>query len=135
MWGWAPKARGPTYDWACLRVIESRNDLPGPEIWLLARRTLSPPHALTYYLSCAPSTIGLHRLAQVASTRYTVEQCIEEAKGQTGFDRYAVRTWPSWFRHITLTLLAHAWLADRRSPSAGGGDGVGAGGKKQPWQR
>jgi SRSO17 transposase len=55
----------------------------------------------------------------VASTRYTVEQCIAEANGETGFDRYEVRTWPSWYRHITLTMLAHAWLADRRSQAAG----------------
>lgn len=77
-------------------MLERRDDLPGPEVWLLARRALSPPHDTTYYLSCAPGTVGLHRLAQVASTRYTVEQGSEEAKGQTGFDRYAVRTWPSW---------------------------------------
>lgn len=109
------------YDWACLRVVESRDDLPGPEGWLLARRSVSQPDEIAYYLSCAPRTIPLHRLAQVASTRYSVEQCIEEAKGQTGFDRYEVRTWPSWYRHITLTMLAHAWLADRRQQAEPGG--------------
>jgi hypothetical protein len=59
----------------------------------------------------------------VASTRYIVEQGIEEAKGATGFDRYEVRTWPSWYRHLTLTMLAHAWLAERRPPAMGGGSG------------
>jgi SRSO17 transposase len=113
-------------DWACLRVIESRDDLPGPEVWLLARRSVSQPDELTYYLSCAPHTVALRRLAQVASSRYTVEQCIEEAKGETGFDRYEVRTWPSWYRHITLTMLAHAWLADRRQ-QAGPGEKSSAG--------
>jgi SRSO17 transposase len=48
---------------------------------------------------------------QVASTRYTVEQCIEEAKGETGLDQYEVRFWHSWYRHITLSMMAHAWLA------------------------
>src|SRR5262249_13201705 len=104
--------------WTRLRVIASRDDLPGPQIWLLARRALSPPHEIAYYLASAPHTVPLQQLAQVASTRYTVEQCIEEAKGEAGFDRYEVRTWPSWYRHITLTMLAHAWLADRRSRSA-----------------
>ena len=42
------------------------------------------------------------KLAQVASTRYTVEQCIEDAKGETGLDDYEVRYWHSWHRHITL---------------------------------
>jgi SRSO17 transposase len=108
------------YDWTCLRVIESRDDLPGPAVWLLARRSVSQPDELAYYLASPPRTVPLRRLAQVASTRYTVEQCIEEAKGETGFDRYEVRTWPSWYRHITLTMLAHAWLADRRQQATPG---------------
>jgi SRSO17 transposase len=102
-------------DWACLRVVESRDDLPGPEVWLVARRSVSQPDELAYYLASPPPTVRLRRLAQVASTRYTVEQCSEEAKGGTGFDRSEVRTWPSWYQHITLSLLAHAWLAERRS--------------------
>jgi SRSO17 transposase len=50
----------------------------------------------------------------VASTRYTVEQCIEEAKGETGLDEYEVRHWHSWHRHITLSMMAYAWLASVR---------------------
>ncbi len=48
------------------------------------------------------------------STRYTIEQCIEEAKGETGLDQYEVRYWHSWHRHITLSMMAHAWLASIR---------------------
>jgi SRSO17 transposase len=115
-------AKGPrVYDWVRLRVVESRDDLPGPEVWLLARRAVSQPEEIAYYLANAPKTRSLRQLAYVASTRYTVEQCIEEAKGETGFDRYEVRTWASWYRHITLTMLAHAWLADRRQPAGSGG--------------
>ena len=59
----------------------------------------------------------------MASARCIVEQCIEEAKGETGFDRYEVQTWSSWYRHITLTMLAHAWLVERRSqPAASSGE-------------
>src|SRR5262249_23007984 len=113
-------AKGPRlYDWARVRVIESRDDLPAAEVWLLARRSVSQPEEVAYYLALAPDLLPLQQLAQVASTRYTVEQCIEEAKGETGFDHYAVRLWPSWYRHITLTMLAHAWLADQRQSEAG----------------
>ncbi|HEV2459403.1 MAG TPA: IS701 family transposase [Ktedonobacterales bacterium] len=106
-------ARG--YAWTRLRVLERRDDLPGPEIGLLARRAVSPPNEIAYSLASAPHTVPLRHLAQVASTRYTLAQCSEAAKGEAGFDRYAVRTWPRWYRHITLTMLAHAWLAERRS--------------------
>jgi SRSO17 transposase len=103
-----------TYDWACQRVVESRDGLPGPEAWLVARRSLSDPTEIAYYLSNAPVDTPLLQLAQVASTRYTVEQCIEEAKGETGLDEYEVRYWQSWHRHITLSMMAHTWLASVR---------------------
>ena len=102
------------YDWACRRVVEKCDGLPGRDAWLLARRSLSDPTDIAYYLSNAPADTLLLKLAQVASTRYTVEQCIEEAKGETGLDEYEVRHWHSWHRHITLSMMAHAWLASVR---------------------
>jgi len=103
-----------TYEWACQRLVESRDQLPGPDAWLIARRSLSDPTEIAYYLSNAPADAPLAKLARVASTRYTVEQCIEEAKGGTGLDDYEVRYWHSWYRHITLSMMAHAWLASVR---------------------
>jgi SRSO17 transposase len=116
--------KGPrTYDWARARVVESRKALPGPDAWLLARRSTSDPTDIAYYLSNAPLKTSLLTLAQIASTRYTVEQCIEESKGETGLDEYEVRHWPSWYRHITLSMMAHAWLTVTRY-KAGGKNGV-----------
>jgi SRSO17 transposase len=107
--------KGPlTYDWACQRVVESRDQRPGAEGWLVARRAVAKPGELAYYLSNAPAATLLLKLAQVASTRYTIEQCIEEAKGETGLDGYEVRYWHSWHRHITLSMMAHTWLASIR---------------------
>ena len=103
-----------TYSWARVRVVESRDQLPGPDVWLLARRSPSTPDKLAYYLASAPPKTSLETMVRVASTRYTVEQCIEEAKGETGLDEYEVRFWHSWYRHITLSMMAHAWLASIR---------------------
>src|SRR2546423_1498533 len=100
-----------TYHWARVRVVESRDQLPGPDVWLLARRSPSTPDKLAYYLAYAPPKTGLETLVRVASSRYTVEQCIEEAKGEAGLDEYEVRFWHSWYRHITLSMMANAWLA------------------------
>jgi SRSO17 transposase len=108
--------KGPRiYDWAAQRIVESRDALPGPDAWLLARRSLTQPEEIAYYLANAPSDTPLLKLAQIASTRFTVEQCIEEAKGETGLDGYEVRYWHSWYRHITLAMMAHAWLAALRT--------------------
>jgi SRSO17 transposase len=104
--------KGPiTYHWAQTRVVESRDRLPGPEVWLLARRSLTDPTQLAYYLAYVPPRTSFQTKVRIASSRYTVEQCIEEAKGETGLDEYEVRFWHSWYRHITLSMMAHAWLA------------------------
>ncbi len=103
--------KGPrTYDWARGRVSDRREGQPGREVWLLARRALSLAHA--------PADTPLATLARVAATRYTVEQCLEEAKGEAGLDQYEVRRWHSWHRHITLALMAHTWLAAVRAEAA-----------------
>jgi SRSO17 transposase len=50
----------------------------------------------------------------VASARWSIETTIEEGKGEAGLDEYEVRYWHSWHRHITLSMMAHAWLASTR---------------------
>jgi SRSO17 transposase len=108
--------KGPrVYDWARSRVVERRDKLPGAEVWLLARRSVSEPHELAYYLCLAPRQETLRRLAEVASARFTIEQCFEEGKGEAGLDQYEVRQWASWHRHITLAMMALAWLASLRA--------------------
>jgi SRSO17 transposase len=108
-------AKGPRrYDWAAQRVVASRGGLPGPELWLLARRSLAHPEECAYYLSHAPADTALATLAQVAGTRWTVEQWFAEAKGEVGLDHYEVRTWRAWHRHVTLAMLAQTFLAWQR---------------------
>ncbi len=49
-------------------------------------------------------------LVRVAGRRWTIEECFEEANGEVGLDQYEVRRWDGWYRHITLAMLAHAYL-------------------------
>jgi SRSO17 transposase len=46
------------------------------------------------------------------------EESFESAKGQVGLDQYEVRRWVGWYRHITLEMLAHAFLAVTRYHAA-----------------
>ena len=111
----AAGTKGPRmYDWAAARVVASRDQWPGPPLWLLARRALTDPTDIAYYLAHAPADTPLLTLAQVAAARGPVEQCLEEAKGEAGLDHDEVRQWPSWYRHITLAMLAHGFLAWQR---------------------
>ena len=107
--------KGPrVYDWACERVVETRRGKPGPQAWLLTRRSVAKPQEIAYYLSNAPQDTTLQQLAEIAASRYRIEQCFREAKGETGLDHYEVRHWHSWHRHITLSMMAHAWLSSVR---------------------
>lgn len=99
------------YDWTTVQVRESRNGKSGPKGWVLIRRSITNPEEIAYYLSNASSKIGLETLVQVATQRFEIELCFEEAKGETGLDHYEVRHWHGWYRHITMSMMAHAWLA------------------------
>jgi SRSO17 transposase len=125
--------KGPrTYDWTCVRVVESRDKLPGPESWLLARRSITDPTDIAYYLSSAPQSTPLRTMAEVAAARWSIETTIEEGKGETGLDEYEVRYWHSWHRHITLSMMAHAWLASIRQAEGKKPAGPGTGRVEHP---
>lgn len=113
--------KGPIeYDWAMTRIVECVDSLPGRDAWLLARRSISKPSEVAYYLSNAAAGTSLETLAHIASSRFKIEQCFEEAKGETGLDHYEVRYYHSWYRHITLSMMAHAWLAAGGAPPSRG---------------
>jgi SRSO17 transposase len=112
-------AKGPrVYDWAWGAIRESAVQ-DGWVEWWVARRSLSDPTEIAYYLACAPAATTLPTLVQVAGTRWAVEESLETAKGEVGLDQYEVRKWTGWYRHITLALLAHAFLTVTRAQAVG----------------
>jgi SRSO17 transposase len=78
--------------------------------WLLARRSLDDPTDIAYFTVFAPHTTPLESVVQVAGSRWAIEVGFKTAKGEVGLDQYEVRSWRGWYRHITLALLAHAFL-------------------------
>jgi len=103
-------SKGPRlYDW--LRLPLNPPIQEGFERWLLVRRSIEDPEELTAYTVFAPEGTTLGTLARVAGSRWRVEIGFEEAKGEVGLSHYEVRSWHGWYRHITLALLAHAFLA------------------------
>ena len=112
-------AKGPRlHDWA---YTPYRGGAPaGWEKGLLVRRKLDEPDELAFYLTLAPEGTDLATLVRVAGTRWTIESCFEAAKGEVGLDEYEVRSWTGWHRHVTLAMLAHAYLAVVRAAAVGG---------------
>ncbi len=112
--GWArlsagDGAKGPRwYDWIRLPLIAPLG--AGWERWVLLRRSVADPDALTAYVCFAPAGSTLAELVRVAGSRWTVEICFEAAKQEVGLAQYEVRSWTGWHRHVTLACLAHAFL-------------------------
>ncbi len=90
-----------------------RDRLPGPEGWLVVRRTLPTAEeapVYKYYLSNAPADTPLPTLVRVSGLRWPIESCFTEGKGELGLDHYELRSWRGWHHHMTLVILAHFFL-------------------------
>jgi len=107
-------SKGPRlYDWLRLPLNPPMQE--GFQRWLLVRRSIEDPEEISAYtVFCAEGT-PLEALAKVAGSRWRVEIGFEEAKGEVGLAHYEVRSWDGWYRHITLSLFAHAFLASIRA--------------------
>jgi SRSO17 transposase len=113
-------AKGPRlYDWTRVAIRPLAD--PNRGYWVLARRRVADPTDLAYYVCFGPATATLADLVRVAGTRWAIEEGIEAAKGEVGLDQYEVRRWDGWYRHVTLCLLAHAFLAAARAGTNAGG--------------
>ncbi len=101
-------AKGPRrYDWAALKLGTPTEK--GLVRRLLVRRNIqTQEHA--YYLCAAPKKATTRGLAIAAGRRWAIETCFEAGKQETGLDEYEVRSWDGWYRHITLSMFALAFL-------------------------
>ncbi|MEU5646185.1 hypothetical protein AB0H26_42395 [Streptomyces milbemycinicus] len=108
-------ANGPrVYHWVAAKlppIEEFDGDRPIHNRWVLARRSLARSEEIAYHLAYAPLDVTVADLVRVAGSRWAIEECFRAAKNECGLDQYAVRRYPGWYRHITLAMLAHAFLA------------------------
>jgi SRSO17 transposase len=95
-------SKGPRwYDWAWASAHQNGHSL-------LIRR--SSAGELAFYRCWSPAPVPLATLVHVAGMRWTVEESFQASKSQVGLDHYQVRSWTGWHRHITLAMLALAFL-------------------------
>ena len=103
------------YDWVLLPVVPSgaRGKARGHHALLIRRHPTSGERA--YYLIFSPRPIRRDAVVSAAGRRWAIEQGFEESKQEVGLDEYEVRTYDAWYRFMTLTLYAHAFLAAMRA--------------------
>ena len=92
------------YDWLLIN--------PGADDrQLLVRRSISKPTELAYYIVHSSTPVPVAELVRVAGSRWGIEETFQFSKNETGLDHYQVRKYHAWYRHITLSMLAAAFLA------------------------
>lgn len=110
-------AKGLRFDAWALKPLVAPGD-PGWGRWLLVRRSLCAPTELAYYVVFGPVGTPMPGMVRVAGSRWAIEESFETATGEVGLDYDEVRRWTGWYRHLTLALLAHAYLTVTRAHAA-----------------
>jgi SRSO17 transposase len=90
------------YDWLLLDPGVERHPL-------LVRRSIGSGE-LAYYIVHTGHSVPVAELVRVVGTRWGVEETFQFGKNETGLDHYQVRRYDAWYRHITLSMLAAAFL-------------------------
>lgn len=100
------------YDWALIGTED-----PGRQY--MVRRSAGGSE-LAYFHCYNPRRAGFGELVRAAGMRWPVEESFEAAKGEAGLDHYQVRLYRAWYRHITMSMLALAFLTAIRKKSKKG---------------
>lgn len=104
------------YEWAAGRFgVPIEHERGTLQHWLLVRRSMTDPQDRAYYFCAAPPQATPQDLAIAAGQRWAIETCFQTAKQEAGLDEYEVRSWIGWYRHITFSMLALAFLTAVRA--------------------
>lgn len=79
---------------------------------------------LAFYHCYNPRHEGFGELVRAAGSRWPVEECFGAGKNEAGLDNYQVRLYHAWYRHITMSMLALAFLAVIRGNAKKGTSGL-----------
>jgi hypothetical protein len=85
--------------------------LPNRRYHLLVARNVLDPPTIKYFISNAPPETSVETLLLVAFSRWHVERCFEDEKGEIGLDHYEGRKYPGLKRHLIISAVSHLFLA------------------------
>jgi SRSO17 transposase len=98
--------------------------LPGEELHLIVARDVLNPSELKFFVSNAPARTPVQRLLLVAFSRWKVERCFEDQKGEIGLDQYEGRRYRGLKRHLILSSVSSLFLSRVREEFGGGKSGA-----------
>lgn len=104
--------KGPRlFDWAIVPLMHQAT-VDGRH-FLLIRRCLDNPDTKAFFLVFAPPAATLEQIVEALGNRWHIEEDLQASK-DLGLDHYEVRCFIGWYRHVTLVMLAYAFLVSVR---------------------
>jgi SRSO17 transposase len=95
-----------------LILVKDEQGLPADKPYhLLVARNVLQPDELKYFVSNAPADAEVQTLLLVAFSRWRIERCFEDQKGEVGLDHYEGRRYPGLKRHLILSAVSFLFLA------------------------
>jgi hypothetical protein len=101
--------------------------LPGEPRHLVVARDVLNPDEMKFFVSDAPEATSIQVMLLVAFSRWRVERCFEDQKGEIGLDQYEGRRYRGLKRHLILSCVSYLFLSRVRQEFGGekpGADGV-----------
>lgn len=105
--------KGPMV-WECKHVLfypKDENGLPGQPLHLIVARDVLNPDELKFFVSNAPPETALDTMLLVAFSRWRIERCFEDQKGEVGLDHFEGRRYLGLKRHLTISAVSYLFLA------------------------
>lgn len=106
---------------------KDENGLPAEPLHLIVARDVLHPEVVKFFVSNAPPETSIQTLLLVAFSRWRIERCFEDQKGEIGLDHYEGRRYLGLKRHLALSAVSYLFLAQIRQEQAekkSGVDGV-----------
>lgn len=105
-------------------VVKGQDGLPGPTYHLIVARNAANPTEVKYFISNAPPETPVATMLRVAFSRWRIERCYEDQKGEVGLTHYEGRRYVGLKRHLILSCVSYLFLSRVRESLRGEKPGV-----------
>lgn len=91
--------------------LQGPDGLPGRRWHLVVARNVLDPTETKFFVSNASPDMSVGTILLAAFSRWRVERCFEDGKGEVGLDHYEGRRYPGLKRHLILSAISYLFLA------------------------
>jgi SRSO17 transposase len=98
---------------------KDENGMPGAPLHLIVARDVLNPTEMKFFVSNATRDTPVQKMLLVGFSRWRVERCFEDQKGEVGLDQYEGRRYQGLKRHLILSAVSYLFLARTRQKLGG----------------